>query len=300
VCHDWGVPLLVDQAWGPHFPFHGSLPPHALSVGADMVVTGCHKLLGAFTQASMLHVRGRLVDPGHVDVVRRLLETTSPSCLLYASLDVARMQMATEGELALQEAIELAEEARFRLGSHPLLRCLDKTLVGSYGVAALDPTRLCVDVSRTGHTGYQVERMLRAEGVVVEMSDFTNVLANITIAHRWDQVDALVQGLVAIAEDATGPPPGRGGAGAVLPAQPEAAMSPAEAFHAPQQRIPLGDAAGRVAAELAASYPPGIPVVGPGERLTRPLVDYLAAQVRAGCRMVGPEDPTLGTINVVR
>ena len=299
--HRHGVPLLVDEAWGPHFPFHPDLPPSALSQGADAAVTGTHKLLGALTQASMLHVRGDLIDPDRVEVVARMFQSTSPSCLLYASLDVARQQMATEGEDLLSEAIALAESARLELAAHPKLGVLDKRLVGTHGVAATDPTRLCVNVTRTTRTGYEVERILAHEhGIQVEMSDFANVLANITIGHRREHVEALCEAFLAVAD---APPHERpdphGFIERGLVVLPEQVCSPSTAFHAPQERVALGKAAGRVSAELAASYPPGIPVVVPGERLTSALVAHLEAQVAAGCRMVGPEDPALITIRVV-
>ncbi|MGH9263291.1 MAG: aminotransferase class I/II-fold pyridoxal phosphate-dependent enzyme [Acidimicrobiales bacterium] len=302
VAHGHGIPLLVDEAWGPHLPFHDGLPSHAMALGADAAVTGAHKLIGAVTQASMLHVQGSFIDQDRVEVVSKLLLSTSPSCLLYASLDVARMQMATEGEILLHETIALAEEARAVLGEHPRLSCIDKRLVGQYGVEAVDPTRLCVNVVGTGHTGYEVDRILfDSYGVAVEMSDFANVLANITIGHDRHTVGRLVSSLLEVADKLHDPAPPKAGfleSGLVhLPAQ---VLSPTEAFHAPQERVPLRESAGRVAAEMAASYPPGIPVVVPGERLTPELVEYLALQVEAGCRIVGPRDPALGTIQVVR
>jgi arginine decarboxylase len=299
--HRHGVPLLVDEAWGPHLPFHPALPTHALAQGADAAVTGTHKLMGAMTQASMLHVRGPLIDPDRVEVVTRLLLSTSPSCLLYASLDVARMHMATEGEGLLEAAIVLAEEARASFNEHPRLSCIDKGLVGRYGVEAIDPTRLCVNVVGTGHTGYEVDRILiDAFDVAVEMSDFANVLANVTIGHDREAVERLAYALLTVADKLDDPaPPAAGFLESGLMHMPEQVLSPTEAFHARAQRVPLAAAAGRVAAEMAASYPPGIPAVVPGERLTPELVEYLSLQVQAGCRIVGPRDPALETIEVV-
>ncbi|MDQ6724570.1 MAG: aminotransferase class V-fold PLP-dependent enzyme [Actinomycetota bacterium] len=299
--HRHGVPLLVDEAWGPHFPFHPALPAHALSLGADMVVTGAHKLLSAFLQASMLHVRGDLVDHDRVEVVNRMLQSTSPSCLLRMSLDVARMQMATEGEALLTTAIALATDARSRIEEHPLLSCLDKGLIGSHGVVDFDPTRLSVNVISTGYTGYDVEKMLFDDhAVTVEMADYANVLCNVTMGHTRADLDQLVDALHAIASAPS--EHGLDSQGFVeraLYEVPEQVMSPGEAFHARQQRVPLADAVGRVSAEMAATYPPGIPVVVPGERLTPALVAHLQAQVAAGGRIVGPQDPRLERIQVV-
>ena len=300
-CHRHGVPLLVDEAWGAHFPFHPDLPTPAMALGADAAVTGTHKLVGALTQAAMLHVRGALMDLRRVEVVAKMLLSTSPSCLLWASLDVARMQMATEGELLLDQAIELAEEARILLDGHPRLSCLGKGLLGHHGVVAVDPTRLCVDVSATGHSGYAMERILAGSyDVVVEMADFAHVLANVTIGHRRQDLDRFTSALLEVARAPKGPTAGpRADSDSGMLHQPEQVLSPTEAFHAPRRRVALSEAAGCLSAELAASYPPGIPVVVPGERLTEPLVTYLAAQVGAGCRIVGPEDPEVQTISVV-
>jgi arginine/lysine/ornithine decarboxylase len=300
-CHRKGVPLLVDEAWGPHFPFHQALPAHAISLGADAAVTSPHKLIGSLTQSAMLHVKGPLVDPDRFAVVLRMVQSTSPSCLLYAALDAARMQMATEGETLLQAAIGMAEDARTELNEHPRLHVIDKSLIGRYGVHAVDPTRLCVNVTGTGYTGYEVDHLLTAvHHVVVEMADFANVLANITIGHRPEDVTQLVRALMHIADvlHGGGPEP-EGYVEHVSLDLPEQVMSPNGAFHARQERLPFERTAGRVSAELVASYPPGIPALVPGERVTAPLVEYLAAQVNAGCRMVGPEDPLLGTLRVV-
>ena len=300
-CHRHGVPLLVDEAWGPHFPFHPDLPPHALAQGADMAVAGAHKLLSAFLQASTLHVRGDLVDQDRVEVVNRMLQSTSPSCLLRASIDVARMQMATEGEALLTTAIALAEEARSRIDEHPLLSCLDKRLIGSHGVVAFDPTRLSVNVISTGYTGYEVEKMLfNDHAVTMEMADYANVLANVTMGHCRADLDQFVDALHVIAnEPSEHELNSQGFVERALYEVPEQVMSPGEAFHAPQQRVPLAESVGRISAEMAATYPPGIPVVVPGERLTPALVAHLSAQVAAGGRIVGPQDPRLDRIQVV-
>lgn len=299
--HRHGVPLLVDEAWGPHFPFHPDLPPHALSQGADMAVAGAHKLLSAFLQASMLHVRGDLVDHDRVEVVNRMLQSTSPSCLLRASIDVARMQMATEGEALLTTAIQLAEEARARISEHPLLSCLDKRLIGSHGVVHFDPTRLSVNVISTGYTGYEVEKRLFDDyAVTMEMADYANVLANVTMGHRRSDLDQFVDALHAIADHPSAHQlNSQGFVERALYEVPEQVMSPGEAFHARQQRVPLAESVGRISAEMAATYPPGIPVVVPGERLTPALVAHLSAQVAAGGRIVGPQDPRLDRIQVV-
>ncbi len=302
VAHRHGIPLLVDEAWGAHFPFHPSLPPHAFSAGADMAVTGVHKLLGAFLQASLVHVRGDLVDGDRVEVVAGMVQSTSASALLRASLDVARMQMATEGEALLSDVIALAEDAREEINNHPRLSCLGKELVGNHGVVALDPTRLVVNVTGAGFSGYEADRVLFNEhDVAVELSDFANVLADVTIGHQREDLDRFVAALRAMADDPHAQQlSSKGFVEEALRVLPEQALSPMEAFHAPQERVSLAQSVGRVSAEMAATYPPGIPVLVPGERLNPALVAHLQAQVEAGGRIVGPSDPKLATIEVVR
>jgi lysine decarboxylase len=231
-----------------------------------------------------------------------MVQSTSASALMRASLDVARMQMATEGEDLLSEVIALAEDAREVLCSHPRLSCLGKDLVGHHGVVAVDPTRLVVNVTGTGRTGYEVDHLLDDEyAVAVELSDFANVLADVTIGHRREDLARFTDALRLIADDPHREPLSRMGfVEEALRVLPEQVLSPMEAFHAPQERVPLADSVGRVSAEMAATYPPGIPVLVPGERLNPALVAHLAAQVTAGGRIVGPADPRLATIQVVR
>ena len=157
-----------------------------------MAVAGAHKLLSAFLQASMLHVQGELVDHDRVEVVNRMLQSTSPSCLLRASIDVARMQMATEGEALLTTAIELAEEARRRIEEHPLLSCLDKRSDRLPRRVDFDPTRLSVNVISTGlHRLRGREDAVRDHAVTMEMADYANVLANVTMGHAKADLDQL-------------------------------------------------------------------------------------------------------------
>ncbi|HWI04391.1 MAG TPA: hypothetical protein VNT52_11320, partial [Acidimicrobiales bacterium] len=170
----------------------------------------------------------------------------------------------------------------------------------SHGVKHFDPTRLSVNVISTGYTGYEVEKMLFEAGVTMEMADYANVLANVTMGHRKEDLDRFVAALFHIAdhpsEHSVKP---QGFVERALYEVPEQVLSPGEAFHATQERVKLADAVGRISAEMAATYPPGIPVVVPGERLTPALVAHLGAQVAAGGRIVGPQDPKLDRIQVV-
>src|SRR3954463_12401294 len=159
--HAAGVPLGVDQAWGPHFGFHESLPRSAIAEGADAMVTSRHKIAGSLTQSAMLHVAGGRIDVAAVARAVRLLRSTSPSSLLLASLDSARRQLVLHGEQLLHETLEAIAVARAKLETIPGIALVDSSLVGRMGIAGYDPLRIVVDVRGTGRTGYEIADALR-------------------------------------------------------------------------------------------------------------------------------------------
>src|SRR5919202_1924343 len=161
VAHGAGVPLVVDQSWGPHFGFHETLPATALAQGADAMVTSTHKIAGSLTQSAMLHVAGGRIDVDAVGRAVRLLRSTSPSSLLLASLDSARRQLVLHGEQLLHETLEQIEVARAKLRTIECIALVDASLVGRFGVAGYDPLRIVLDVRGTGRTGYEVADALR-------------------------------------------------------------------------------------------------------------------------------------------
>jgi arginine decarboxylase len=305
--HAAGKPLLVDEAHGAHFPFHPLLPRPALRCGADACAQGMHKLAGAFTQASLLHVRGERVDPERVRAVLRLLQSTSASYLLLGSLDAARMQLATDGRRLMGRAIALAAFLRERVRRIPGLGCLDAGVLGRPGAHQLDPSKVTVGVRGLGLTGQEAELALRyGFGIQAEMSDLFNVLFLVGHGNRRRDVHALLGALRSIARD---PSPYRRRRGETLLARaaslgaslaiPDPVLSPREAFWAPSRPVPLARAAGRVAAEIVTCYPPGVPLLCPGERVDAEVVEYLQVVREAGLRISGPADPTLETLRVV-
>jgi arginine/lysine/ornithine decarboxylase len=292
--HARGLAVLVDEAHGPHLRFHPALPLSALEAGADLCVQSTHKIIGGMTQASMLHLQGPRVDAGRVAGMLHLLQSTSPSYILMASLDLARMQMATEGEQLLGRAVGLAASARERLDRLPGVRCFGVEALAPRGDFGLDGTKLTIGVRDLGLTGFEASAALNAEfDIQVEMADLWNVLVIVSIGDRRDDLDRLVGALAAVAARP------RAGAGAPeVPIQDSLvvnrlALAPREAFFRPSGLVPLGEAAGEVSADIVTIYPPGIPLLVPGEVIPPEAVEYLRSQAAHGARVDGlrEEDP---------
>jgi arginine/lysine/ornithine decarboxylase len=302
VCHDRGLPLLVDEAWGGHLRFSPLLPASALECGADLVLSSIHKLLGSLTQSAILHLGpGGAIDEDVVDRCVTLTESTSPSALLTASLDAARRHAAVDGAELLAETLAGLERARAEVQRIPGLDVLDERLVGRPGVHGWDPLRLAIDVRGTGSTGTRLAALMR------ELNDVNLELAseNVVVAVFGMGEDA--------ARSATRIVDALRGAVDALEAEPELSKRPftppppwgtleappREAFFGPQEVVPFDEAVGRVAAESLAAYPPGIPNVLPGERLSRETVDYIHEVVEHGGWVRGAVDRSLRTIRVV-
>ncbi len=284
-----GAPLVVDQAWGAHLGFHPDLPPHALAAGADAFVASAHKTLAAFTQSAYLVAHGGLLDLERLDKAFELLHTTSPSGALLASLDRARMIMATRGEELLGETLRLAAHVRSRLSEVEGLVVVDSD----------DPTKLALALSGTGADGLEVEADLFAQGIRFELANRDTLVPLLTIGDTEAGVDRLCDALIASLESRRREPRGPGAASAVWDVTPEKAMTPREAFFAAREVVRGEDAGGRVAAEMVAPYPPGIPAIAPGEVVSRELVDALREAAAGGTRLSYCADPTLGTLQVV-
>jgi arginine decarboxylase len=303
VAHAHGVPLVVDEAWGAHLAFHERLPAHALSLGADLVVSSTHKIVGSLTQSAMVHLgHGDLVDDSVVDRAVTLVESTSPNSLLFASLDAARRLAATRGHELLEETITATAEVRAAVREIPGLDVLDESIVGSPGVHGYDPLRLAIDVRGTGTSGYELAAALRERSqVFLELAG-----ENVMVGVFGMAEDARPQGrrLVTALRDAVAALGDRGDRRreefAPPPPWGELAMSPREAFLGPQEAVPIGDSVGRIAAESLAAYPPGIPNVLPGERLTAETLDYIHATLELGGSLRGASDRALSTVRVVK
>lgn len=287
--HDRGLTVFVDEAHGPHLKFNPKLPLSALEAGADLCVQSTHKIVGGMTQASMLHAKEGRVNIDDVTNTLKLLQTTSPSYILMASLDLARMQMATEGKKLLNRTIKLAEEARTEINRIPGVSCFGKDRSRRAGMADMDVTKLTITVSDLGLSGYHLSQILNNSfGIQVEMADPFHVLVIVSIGDRHDDLDRLLQALRAISGES-------GLQRALLPLDqvhpPDLnnrfAMTPRDAFYSDSELVNVNDSAGRVSTEIVTVYPPGIPLLVPGEEISGTAIDYLRNMAGLGAIIDG-------------
>jgi arginine/lysine/ornithine decarboxylase len=300
VCHERGVPLIVDEAWGAHLPFHDALPPWGMFAGADVCVTSVHKMGAAVEQSSVFHLQGDRVDPNVLKSREDLLGTTSPSSLVYAALDGWRRQMVEQGEELLSAAIELVTSVRDRLAGLGLTVLHDEFL-GPDLADSVDPFKVVLDLHPLGISGYQAADWLREhQRVTVGLSDHRRIVAQINHSDDEKTAGTLVDALGALLKAAPGfatppkveiPPPHE--------FELETAMLPRDAFFGPAEQVPLAEAPGRIAAEMITPYPPGAPGVLPGEVLTEPMLDYLRSGLEAGMQLPDPADSELKSVRVV-
>jgi arginine decarboxylase len=307
--HARGKLLLVDEAWGPHLHFHPELPQSATSANADACVNSTHKLTGAMSQCAMLHTVGERIDQGRLHSTLRIFQSTSPQLVMLASLDVARMQLATQGLTLLSNALALARDARERLNRIPGVFCMGAEHIGSPGIAAYDETRIVITVKDLDYTGYEASNLLRTRyGVQADMADLCNVVCLITFGDSEASVERLVRAVEQLAKEEK--PAGSESVSAILdrrmrngtyamPPIPDMALTPREAFTSDHVEVPFSKSAGRICAEVITPYPPGIPIICPGERIDEDTIEYLQTEMLAGVHIQGPADEKLRTIRVL-
>jgi arginine/lysine/ornithine decarboxylase len=310
LAHQHQIPLLVDEAHGAHFAFHPDLPISALAAGADLTVQSTHKVLGAMTQASMVHVQGDRLNRYRLSQALQQVQSTSPSYLLLASLDAARHQMATQGEKLMSHTLQLADFARCQLQQIPSLSVFStpgedysqKSVKKIAGFVDLDRTRLTVDVSGLGISGYQADEILHQQwGITAELPSLRHLTFMISLGNTQADIDQLIQGLTVLShcDDRTSesiwywPQMNR------MSPETLSVICPRMAFFAPVQRRSLTKSIGYSSAELVCPYPPGIPTLIPGETITIEKVQFLQTVLALGATLTGCSDPNLATINVV-
>jgi arginine decarboxylase len=298
ICRARGKILLVDEAHGPHLKFHKDLPVSAVEAGADMCVQSTHKILSALSQGSVLHVQSDLIDIARVRKVVSMLQTTSPNYLILSSLDAARRQAVLEGERLLERVIRNAEMARKRINRMKNVFSFTRPDIVARGYD-LDVTKLTVNVTKTGLAGQEIEDILAEKyKVQVDAADLFNLIAIMGIGSDKSDVDRLIDALSDIDDKY------RGGAQNWVLQIPELTtemvMNPRDVFLLHKsKRVPLSKAVGQISAQALTPYPPGIPVLIPGERITREIVNYLADLSDKDIRVVGQEGDALRTIKVV-
>jgi lysine decarboxylase len=295
LAHAHGVPLAVDQAWGAYFGFHPELPPHALQAGADALVTSAHKTLPAYTQSALVLARTERIDADRLERAYEATATTSPSGTIFASADAARALLERDGERLLGRLLRTVDHARERLRAVRGVVLLDQVVDPR---VALDRAKLAINVSGTGASGLALEDDLVAAGTPVELADRDTLVPIITIGDDLAAVDRFVAALVASIERHRSAPR------KVLPSlawtvEPDVVLSPRDAYFAPHETVPAQEAVGRVSAELVAPYPPGIPVLAPGERITGDAIDGLRRALLEGTQVRYAADRTLQSFQVV-
>ena len=297
MAHEAGMMVLVDEAHGAHLHFTDKLPISAMDAGADMAAVSMHKSGGSLTQSSILLI-GEQMNPEYVRQIINLTQSTSASYLLMASLDISRRNLALRGKESFEKVIELSEYARREINAIGGYYAYSKELIDGVSVCDFDVTKLSVYTQGIGLTGIEVYDLLRDEyDIQIEFGDIGNILAYISIGDRIQDIERLVGALADIKRLYS-----RDGkdliAGEYI--QPELVLSPQEAFYSERKSLTLDESVGQVCGEFVMCYPPGIPILAPGERITREIVDYIQFAKERGCSLQGTEDPEVNHINVIK
>ena len=290
-----GVPLLVDAAWGAHLGSHPDLPPHPFTAGADAVVTSAHKTLPALNQGAVVLARTDLLAPDRLDRAMEATATTSPSGAIMASVDAALELLAERGEELADALLHRVRRARDVLREVPGVVAPD----GATFPGTFDEAKLVVLLAGAGADGLAVDRDLADQGFTLEMADRDLLIPMVTIADDDADLADFVEALVATVERHRGEPR-EVGVNAAWAVRAEQVLTPRDAFFAERKAVPWRQAAGEVCAEVVAPYPPGVPVLAPGERITEAALDALERARAEGARIAYAADPTLATVLTVR
>ena len=296
MAHAAGMYCLADEAHGTHFYFGDGMPVSAMAAGADMAAVSMHKSGGSLTQSSLLLIGPRM-NVGHVRQIINLTQTTSGSYLLMSSLDISRRNLVQRGKQVFSKVIQMADYAREEINAIGGYYAFGRELINGNSIYDFDPTKLSVHTRDVGLAGIEVYDLLRDEyDIQIEFGDIGNILAYLSIGDRPQELERLVSALAEIRrrfqKDSNG----------LLSQEyiaPEVVLSPQEAFYAKKKSIPLKNSAGRVCSEFVMCYPPGIPILAPGERITQDILDYIEYARVKGCSLTGPEDPAILNINIL-
>lgn len=297
--HSYDIPVLVDEAHGVLIHFHEGLPMSAMQAGADMAATSVHKLGGSMTQSSVLNVKSERINIRRVQTIISMLTTTSTSYILLASLDCARRHLALNGHELAERAIQLANYARSEINRIPGLYCFGEEITKNEAAYAFDPMKVTIHVRKLGITGYDAENWLRDRyNLEVELSDMYNILCLITPGDTTETVDILLDALRTLSTEH----PNQDDIREVvinLPPIPQLSLTPRDAFYGDTEIVPFHESAGRIIAEFIYVYPPGIPILLPGEVISQENIDYIREHVQVGLPVKGPEDRSVSQVKVI-
>lgn len=297
LAHKHGMAVLVDEAHGAHFKFHPELPPDAIELGADMCAVSIHKTGGSLTQSSLLLLKEGLIEKKMVRTVLNLTQTTSASYLLMSSIDVARKMLAVHGEEVLTRVLKLCRDARNEINNIDGLYAFGKELVGTPGVYDFDETKLGINVAGLGITGFEAYDILRDEyNIQVELGDVFNILAIVSVGDTEESINALVEALKSMSIKYRGD---KKRFENVMLENPEVIVSPRDAFYSSKKVVRLEDAVGEISGESIMVYPPGIPIVTPGERISKEIIEYVKLLKSQHSLLQGTEDPYVEYIKVL-
>lgn len=297
IAHEHNMLCLADEAHGTHFYFGENLPVSAMAAGADMAAVSMHKSGGSLTQSSLL-LAGPAMSEGHIRQIINLTQTTSGSYLLLSSLDISRRNLALRGKEAFGGVVSLAEYARSEINDIGGYYAYSKELINGDSIFDFDTTKLSVHTLDIGLAGIEVYDLLRDEyDIQIEFGDLGNILAYISIGDRLRDIERLVGALAEVKRRF-----GKSKAGLMTQEyiEPELAVSPQAAFYADKESLPIEETEGRICSEFVMCYPPGIPILAPGERITRRILDYISYAKEKGCSMTGPEDAAIERLNVLK
>jgi arginine/lysine/ornithine decarboxylase len=296
MAHDAGMLCLADEAHGTHFYFGENMPVSAMRAGADMSAVSMHKSGGSLTQSSLLLI-GENVSERHVRQIINLTQTTSGSYLLMSSLDISRRNLALRGKEVFRKVIEMAEYAREEINAIGGYYAYGREMINGDSIFDFDPTKLSVHTRDIGLAGIEVYDILRDEyDIQIEFGDIGNILAYLSIGDRMQELERLVSALAEIRRRYKKDPAGLLSQEYIAP---EVVCSPQEAFYSKKRSIPINESTGFVCSEFVMCYPPGIPILAPGERITEGILEYIEYAKAKGCSMTGPEDPDINNINVL-
>ena len=295
--HAAGMLCLVDEAHGTHFYFGENFPVSAMAAGADMAAVSMHKSGGSLTQSSFL-LTGPNVHAGYVRQIINLTQTTSGSYLLMSRLAISRRNLALRGRKVFEQVRLLAEYARSEINLIGGYDAFGQELVDGDAIYAFDPTKLSIHTRDIGLAGIEVYDILRDDyDIQIEFGDIGNILAYLSIGDRVQEVERLVSALAEIRRRFQRDPSGMLSQEYI---DPEVVATPQEAFYAEKVSLPLRETKGRICSEFVMCYPPGIPILAPGEKITREILNYIEYAKAKGCSMTGPEDPNIEQLNVLQ